>query len=86
MRNFFSIQDFKITLLICLLLLLGILALVEPENNQIEYLIRLLSDQYKVATLSRGYKDNLFYFGSSHQCRNLGDEPFQFLKNSNKFR
>ncbi len=26
------------------------------KTPQIEYLIRLLSDQYKIATLSRGYK------------------------------
>jgi tetraacyldisaccharide 4'-kinase len=28
------------------------------KTPQIEYLIRLLSNDYKVATLSRGYKDN----------------------------
>jgi tetraacyldisaccharide 4'-kinase len=48
--EFFFDTGFKIVLLICLLLLLGILALVELENTQIEYLIGLLSDQYKVAT------------------------------------
>jgi hypothetical protein len=64
---------------------LGILALVELVNTQIEYLIRLLSDQYKVATLSRGYKrQSRFYFGLP--IPNSGRRTFSVLKNSNKFR
>jgi tetraacyldisaccharide 4'-kinase len=44
--------------------------------------IRLLSDQYKVATLSRGYKDNLkvLFWLKPTNAEILGDEPFQFLK------
>jgi tetraacyldisaccharide 4'-kinase len=61
---------------------LGILALAELVKTQIEYLIRLLSDQYKVAIKSRGYKDNLkvLFWLKPIPMRNLGDEPFQFLK------
>jgi tetraacyldisaccharide 4'-kinase len=52
------------------------------KTPQIEYLIRLLSEKYRVAVLSRGYKrlskgfvlaDNLATANS------IGDEPFQFF-------
>ncbi|AWK02896.1 tetraacyldisaccharide 4'-kinase [Flavobacterium crocinum] len=51
------------------------------KTPQIEYLIRLLSDKYKVATLSRGYKRKSEGFVLADQTSNaeiLGDEPFQF--------
>ncbi len=51
------------------------------KTPQIEYLIRLLSDHYKVATLSRGYKRKSegFILADSHSnAEILGDEPFQF--------
>lgn len=49
----------------------------------VEYLIRLLSEQYKVATLSRGYGRNTtgFLIGdqfSGHQ--DVGDEPMQYIR------
>jgi len=53
------------------------------KTPQIEYLIRLLSDKYKVATLSRGYKRKSegFVLGSSNSdAEILGDEPFQFYQ------
>lgn len=52
------------------------------KTPQIEYLIRLLSPQYKVATLSRGYKRQSKGFvlaDSTSNAENLGDEPFQFF-------
>ena len=52
------------------------------KTPQIEYLIRLLSDKYKVATLSRGYKrksEGFILADSSSNARILGDEPFQFF-------
>lgn len=55
------------------------------KTPQIEYLIRLLSEDYKVATLSRGYKRKSegFVLADSHSnAEILGDEPFQFY---NKF-
>ncbi|MXO06104.1 tetraacyldisaccharide 4'-kinase [Flavobacterium sp. HBTb2-11-1] len=51
------------------------------KTPQIEYLIRLLSDKYKVATLSRGYKRKSEGFVLADENSNaeiLGDEPFQF--------
>lgn len=52
------------------------------KTPQIEYLIRLLSPNYKVATLSRGYKRQSKGFvlaDSSSNAAILGDEPFQFF-------
>lgn len=51
------------------------------KTPQIEYLIRLLSDKYKIATLSRGYKRKSEGFVLADENSNaeiLGDEPFQF--------
>lgn len=53
------------------------------KTPQIEYLIRLLSDKYKIATLSRGYKRKSKGFILADSLSNatiLGDEPFQFYK------
>lgn len=53
------------------------------KTPQIEYLIRLLADDYKVATLSRGYKRSSkgFVLGSIEANANvLGDEPYQFYQ------
>lgn len=51
------------------------------KTPKIEYLIRLLSSKYKVATLSRGYKRQSKGFllaDSSSNAKILGDEPFQY--------
>ena len=56
------------------------------KTPMIEYLIELLKDDYKVATLSRGYKRKTKGFQLANEFSNaesLGDEPFQFY---NKFR
>ena len=53
------------------------------KTPQIEYLIRMLSPNYKVATLSRGYKrkSNSFVLANANcNAEILGDEPFQFYK------
>jgi tetraacyldisaccharide 4'-kinase len=53
------------------------------KTPQIEYLIRLLSDKYKIATLSRGYKRKSEGFVLADDTSNaeiLGDEPFQFYQ------
>jgi tetraacyldisaccharide 4'-kinase len=53
------------------------------KTPQIEYLIRLLSDKYKVATLSRGYKrhsEGFVLADSNSDALQLGDEPFQFYQ------
>lgn len=53
------------------------------KTPQIEYLIRLLSDKYKVATLSRGYKrksEGFVLADATSNAEILGDEPFQFYQ------
>jgi tetraacyldisaccharide 4'-kinase len=53
------------------------------KTPQIEYLIRLLSDKYKVATLSRGYKrqsEGFVLANEKSDAVQLGDEPFQFYQ------
>jgi len=50
------------------------------KTPQIEYLIRLLSPNYKIATLSRGYKrksEGFVLADSNSNVEILGDEPFQ---------
>ena len=51
------------------------------KTPMVEYLIRLLSDRYSLATLSRGYKRKTRGFriaNASDTAVELGDEPFQF--------
>jgi len=53
------------------------------KTPQIEYLIRLLSPDYKIATLSRGYKRKSKGFilaDKQATAEILGDEPFQFYQ------
>ena len=53
------------------------------KTPQIEYLIRLLSPNYKVATLSRGYKrksEGFILADAAMTAEILGDEPFQYFK------
>ena len=53
------------------------------KTPQIEYLIRLLSEDYKVAVLSRGYKRKSKGFILADQAstaENIGDEPFQIFQ------
>ncbi|MGC4042118.1 MAG: tetraacyldisaccharide 4'-kinase [Flavobacterium sp.] len=52
------------------------------KTPQIEYLIRLLSPNYKVATLSRGYKrksEGFVLADEKSDAEVLGDEPFQYF-------
>ncbi len=52
------------------------------KTPQIEYLIRLLKDSYKIATLSRGYKRKTKGFQilkETHTAEDVGDEPLQFF-------
>lgn len=53
------------------------------KTPQIEYLIRLLTNKYKIATLSRGYKrksEGFVLADSTSNAEILGDEPFQFYQ------
>lgn len=56
------------------------------KTPMVEYLINLLKDEYKVATLSRGYKRKSKGFqlaDDNSSVSTIGDEPFQFY---NKFK
>lgn len=51
------------------------------KTPQIEYLTRLLSEKYKVAVLSRGYKrttEGFILADENATASSIGDEPFQF--------
>lgn len=53
------------------------------KTPMIEYLIRLLKKNYKVATLSRGYKRTTKGFQIANinsSALTIGDEPFQFFQ------
>ena len=53
------------------------------KTPQIEYLIRLLSSEYKLATLSRGYKrksEGFILADTTSNAAIIGDEPFQFYQ------
>ena len=56
------------------------------KTPMVEYLIRLLSDNYKLAVLSRGYsRDTKGYLTANHYSKHtdIGDEPMQY---HNKFK
>lgn len=53
------------------------------KTPQIEYLIRLLKDTYKVSVLSRGYKrktKGYVLVNENHSANDVGDEPLQYFK------
>jgi len=59
------------------------------KTPHVEYLIRLLSQNYFIATLSRGYgrKSDGFLIGSKRSnVKYLGDEPLQYAKKFDKIK
>lgn len=51
------------------------------KTPMIEYLIRLLKEDYRIATLSRGYKrttEGFILASETDNATTIGDEPFQF--------
>lgn len=53
------------------------------KTPMVEYLIRLLRDHYKIATLSRGYKRKTIGYALADEhstALSIGDEPMQFHK------
>ena len=51
------------------------------KTPMVEYLIRLLSNQFQLAVLSRGYKrktQGFYLANSSTKMEEIGDEPFQY--------
>lgn len=56
------------------------------KTPHIEYLVRLLSDEYKIAVLSRGYgrkTKGYILANDSHSHNDIGDEPLQYHKKFN---
>ena len=57
------------------------------KTPQIEYLIRLLKDDFKTSVLSRGYgrkTQNFILLNDSHVAEDVGDEPLQYFKKFKK--
>lgn len=53
------------------------------KTPMVEYLIRLLSGEYRIATLSRGYgrkTKGIRIAGETDNALTIGDEPFQFYR------
>ncbi|MEO6549138.1 MAG: tetraacyldisaccharide 4'-kinase [Ferruginibacter sp.] len=51
------------------------------KTPMVEYLLRMLGDQYSIATLSRGYKRKTVGYGMASEkttALEIGDEPMQF--------
>lgn len=59
------------------------------KTPMVEYLIRLLSGKYKLATLSRGYKRKSKGFllaNATTKMEEIGDEPFQYHSKFKKIK
>ncbi|WP_299064712.1 tetraacyldisaccharide 4'-kinase [uncultured Polaribacter sp.] len=84
-RNFFfDIGVFKQTSFKIPVIVVGNLSVGGTgKTPQIEYLIRLLKDQFKTSVLSRGYKRKTAGFvliNDTHSAEDVGDEPLQYYK------
>lgn len=84
-RNFFfDVGVFKSTSFNIPIIIVGNLSVGGTgKTPQIEYLIKLLQEHYKLAVLSRGYKRKTSGFvlvNSSHSAEDVGDEPLQYAK------
>lgn len=76
-RGFFNAAEFDLPIIAVGNLSVG----GTGKTPQIEYLIRLLSEKYKVAVLSRGYKrssEGFILADKNATASSIGDEPFQF--------
>jgi tetraacyldisaccharide 4'-kinase len=87
-RNFFfDVGIFKQTSFNIPVIIVGNLSVGGTgKTPQIEYLIRLLKDSYKIAVLSRGYKrktDGFVLLNNNHSAEDVGDEPLQYFKKFN---
>lgn len=85
MRNyFFDIGFFKQTSFKIPVIVVGNLSVGGTgKTPQIEYLIRFLKQNYKIAVLSRGYKrktEGFVLLNDDHNYLDVGDEPLQYYK------
>ena len=88
MRNFlFDVKLFKSTSFKKPVIAVGNLSVGGTgKTPQIEYLIQLLKNKYKVAVLSRGYGRKTKGFvkaGATKKAQDIGDEPLQFFRKFN---
>lgn len=77
--NFFPSSSFEIPVIAVGNLSVG----GTGKTPQIEYLVQLLQDTYKIAILSRGYKrktKGYILLNNTHTATEVGDEPLQFFK------
>ena len=54
------------------------------KTPMVEYLIKPLKQDYRIATLSRGYKRKTYGFriaNKNDDAKTIGDEPYQFFRN-----
>lgn len=75
----FSSTEFKLPVIVVGNLSVG----GTGKTPQIEYLVRLLKDNYKIAVLSRGYgrkTKGFIELTKHHKAEEVGDEPLQFCK------
>ncbi|CAM1353079.1 tetraacyldisaccharide 4'-kinase [Tenacibaculum insulae] len=83
-NRFFDVGIFKTSTFNIPVIVVGNLSVGGTgKSPQIEYLLRLLKDTYKIAVLSRGYKRQTTGFqivNSNHLAADVGDEPLQFYK------
>lgn len=84
-RNFcFDVGVFKETSFKIPVIVVGNLSVGGTgKTPQIEYLIRLLKDSYKISVLSRGYgrkTKGFLLLNNSHTAEEVGDEPLQYHK------
>lgn len=84
-RNlFFDVGIFKQTSFKIPVIVVGNLSVGGTgKTPQIEYLIRLLQNDFKVAVLSRGYRRKTTDFvllNDAHVALDVGDEPLQYFK------
>lgn len=76
-RNIFKTSSFGLPLICVGNLSVG----GTGKSPMVEYLVRLLKDKYKVATLSRGYKRKTKGYALANEnttALEIGDEPMQF--------
>ncbi|MEO9570433.1 MAG: tetraacyldisaccharide 4'-kinase [Polaribacter sp.] len=84
-RNFFfDVGFFKQTSFKTPVIVVGNLSVGGTgKTPQIEYLIRLLKDEFKTSVLSRGYKrktKGYVLLNETHFAEDVGDEPLQYFK------
>lgn len=84
-RNlFFDIGFFKSTAFETPIVIVGNLSLGGTgKTPQIEYLVRMLQESFRVSILSRGYKRSSKGFilvNETHTAQTVGDEPLQYYR------